>query len=401
VWDPDQKKFVTGEIKVHIPCGHWHTPQGSGGGGNGGEESLQQGYFATDTGHIVKLDIDLQLLNSAIPTDFEAISGTALGSGWVEWESMVIDKERDGDVYVAGYWYGDNEPYVGAIFVRLDKDLVIKDGVFDSGDNHIFAFKITVNPTIERCYVTGYNIAGPSAGAQLITFDISGDTMVRLTTVERGTGNARWQVVNSDGTYTYISNIDGPYQAGIDTFEKYDNVVTDSQLSSITDIEPYVDFEWGIIDNGIWYLASRKGWFFPFSHAKITTIDIAGGNFSKLNDYWMTYDELEWRIEYMGFDGTYFYLFLGKRPDAYPGEAWLYKFDKNFNKIDRMSTPLSIQQYYSIGNGVTGDGKYLFVGEEAYYNAYVIDLTTLTVRSQRSSDDIIPGMFAWGCVGAI
>jgi hypothetical protein len=26
VWDPDQKKFVTGEIKVHIPCGHWHTP---------------------------------------------------------------------------------------------------------------------------------------------------------------------------------------------------------------------------------------------------------------------------------------------------------------------------------------------------------------------------------------
>ena len=30
VWDPDQKKFVTGEIKVHIPCGHWHTPQGGG-----------------------------------------------------------------------------------------------------------------------------------------------------------------------------------------------------------------------------------------------------------------------------------------------------------------------------------------------------------------------------------
>jgi hypothetical protein len=44
VWDPDQKKFVTGEIKVHIPCGHWHTPQGSGGGGNGGEDELEDLY---------------------------------------------------------------------------------------------------------------------------------------------------------------------------------------------------------------------------------------------------------------------------------------------------------------------------------------------------------------------
>jgi hypothetical protein len=46
VWDPDQKKFVTGEIKVHIPCGHWHTPQGEGGGGNGGEgEGNAQVFF--------------------------------------------------------------------------------------------------------------------------------------------------------------------------------------------------------------------------------------------------------------------------------------------------------------------------------------------------------------------
>jgi hypothetical protein len=48
VWDPDQKKFVTGEIKVHIPCGHWHTPQGSGGGGGGGGEyNLDLIYIGT------------------------------------------------------------------------------------------------------------------------------------------------------------------------------------------------------------------------------------------------------------------------------------------------------------------------------------------------------------------
>jgi hypothetical protein len=70
VWDPDQKKFVTGEIKVHIPCGHWHTPQGSGGGGgNGGEGNVTAIYLVghthitkatgSDVWRIEKLDFDL------------------------------------------------------------------------------------------------------------------------------------------------------------------------------------------------------------------------------------------------------------------------------------------------------------------------------------------------------
>jgi len=47
IWDDSNVPFSKVGADEHIPCGHWHTPQGSGGGGgNGGETEYDYLYIA-------------------------------------------------------------------------------------------------------------------------------------------------------------------------------------------------------------------------------------------------------------------------------------------------------------------------------------------------------------------
>jgi hypothetical protein len=203
VWDPDQKKFVTGEIKVHLPCGHWHkVPIGGWPEGGGGEEGENRVFFG---GRILKDDGT----GSSMWRSWR-IQGCEISNGDIDWEI---------NEYVNAYnkcvWKMDcfeNELYSAGENVWGDEIDQFNAWVIEKRDAETGVLIWSIEHNIGGVV----DIAVDSTGVYPIGGNWSGDTMFYASRMEkrsRQDGSLTWQVVTA---MTPPAGSTGFYQRSVD-----------------------------------------------------------------------------------------------------------------------------------------------------------------------------------------
>jgi hypothetical protein len=196
VWDPDQKKFVTGEIKVHIPCGHWHTPQGSGGGGGGnGDEKIYQAYVTSDNSGTV----------SIYDTAFTSLLYTYTIPDYAG--KVIVGFEIDDDGFV--YTGSRSSPYqiisLSPILAYIDK--YESPGLCEDDTELQKVNDLVVDTTRMRLYAGGQTCFSGQPALQIFSLDVNRNiTEVKILVLE-ATGGEIFAMCQ-DNTYIYCGTAD-------------------------------------------------------------------------------------------------------------------------------------------------------------------------------------------------
>lgn len=210
VWDTKQAKFSNGDIKTHIPCGHWHKPTGEEGGGNG-ENPVYQIYITGDNnGNIEIFNSNWTLLYSYVIPDY---------SGKVIYGTEV---DEDGYVYVGSrsspYQINTLSPILALIDTYESPGLCEDDTELQQTQD------IIVDISRMKLYAGGQTCYSSQPALHIFTLDIGRNlTVEKIVTLEAAPGGLVFALCQDD-TYIYCGTADA--SGKIYRFNKSTEVVT-------------------------------------------------------------------------------------------------------------------------------------------------------------------------------